>query len=212
MVMTLSNVLPAMEDEVRVDASEDDAEGKTDRLELVQPGSDRGVRYSFMSTWLGRTLVAETESGICAILVGDDEGVLEADLAARFRGFQLLPQTQPSPLAARVAGRLDGSSKDMGDVPLSAHGTDFQRLVWNGLLEIPTGETITYATLAERVGKPGSVRAVARACGANPIAVLVPCHRVVRGDGSISGYRWGVERKVALLQKERSNKGTLWRA
>lgn len=174
---------------------------KMDPTEPVEPGSDRTVRYSVLPTWLGRTLVAEMKSGVCAVLVGDDDGVLEADLAERFRGFQLSPQTAASSLTQRVAERIDGADVE---IPLSLNGTEFQRLVWSGLLEIPHGETRTYSQLAERIGKRGSVRAVARACGANPAAVLVPCHRVVRGDGSISGYRWGVERKLALLQREQS--------
>lgn len=201
MVMTVSNSHPVPEMEAALSA--DRPFSGFDGAEVVQPGSDRRIRFSFLATWLGTTLVAEIEDEVCAVLVGDDESVLEADLAGRFRGFELVREGEASPLALHVAQHIDAIDESPNDVPLAMHGTEFQRSVWTALQEIPKGETTTYAALAGRIGKPGSVRAVARACGANPVAVLVPCHRVLRSDGGISGYRWGVERKLALLERER---------
>lgn len=166
--------------------------------------SDRAIRYVVASSSLGSTVVAEMDGGVCAVLLGDEPAELEEDLAGRFRGFLLSRDAEPSMLAKRVIERIDLAAPDGDNIPLKLNGTEFQQLVWTALREIPSGQTMTYAKVAERIGRPGSIRAVARACGANPVAVLVPCHRVLRSDGSISGYRWGVERKRALLERERA--------
>jgi O-6-methylguanine DNA methyltransferase len=151
---------------------------------------------------LGIVLVARSAHGICAILIGSQPDELTADLAARF----------PDKRLVRNDRRLDGdlatilrfiATPARGlDLDLDIHGTPFQRRVWDALCAIPTGRTVTYAALARRIGEPGSARAVANACAANAIALAIPCHRVVRSDGTLSGYRWGVERKRALIARE----------
>jgi AraC family transcriptional regulator of adaptative response/methylated-DNA-[protein]-cysteine methyltransferase len=153
---------------------------------------------------LGRALVAATAHGLCAILLGDDDEALFADLLARFphaehrrgdRGFE-------NSVRAAIAC-VDGQATDPG-LPLDVRGTAFQQRVWAALRALPKGRTIDYAGLARSLGMPRGARAVAAACAANPLAVVVPCHRVVRGDGDLAGYRWGVERKRALLARERN--------
>ena len=151
---------------------------------------------------LGRLLVARTARGLCAVLPGEDDRALRVDLQNRFPSSPIArADTALAPLAAAVCARVDASS-DVIDVPLDLHGTPFQRSVWEALLAVPSGRTASYTELAEQIGRPGSVRAVAQACGANALAVVVPCHRAVRRDGGVSGYRWGIERKRALLERE----------
>jgi AraC family transcriptional regulator, regulatory protein of adaptative response / methylated-DNA-[protein]-cysteine methyltransferase len=151
---------------------------------------------------LGSILVAHSALGVCAILLGDDPEALLRDLKHRF------PQARLSnggaafeDLVAKVVAFVE-SPRAGFDLPLDPRGTAFQRRVWQALREIPAGKTASYADVANRMGMPKSVRAVAQACAANAIAVAIPCHRVVRNDGAISGYRWGVERKRTLLQRE----------
>ena len=160
------------------------------------------IQFAIDGSSLGHILVARSDQGICAILMGDDPDGLVRDLSVRF------PQTllsrndaQLRPLAARVVGFVEAPRASL-DLPLDIRGTAFQRRVWQALRQIPVGCTASYTEIAQRIGAPKSVRAVAQACGANPIALAVPCHRVVRNDGALSGYRWGIERKRALLERE----------
>ena len=170
--------------------------------EAIGHDPGRVVEYIVAETSLGMTLVGVTRTGVCAVLLGDDKAGLEADLAERFPGRRLREGDEPGPWVGQVLACVDGRASDSGEVPVDLKGTDFQKTVWSALREIRVGTTATYAGIATRIGRPSSVRAVARACGANPLAVIVPCHRVLRGDGSISGYRWGVERKRLLLDRE----------
>jgi AraC family transcriptional regulator of adaptative response/methylated-DNA-[protein]-cysteine methyltransferase len=151
---------------------------------------------------LGSVLVARSSRGVCSILIGEDAAGLEKDLRRRFPKANLVAGVDDQEeLIARVAGLIE-SPRTAIDLPLDPQGTAFQRLVWAALRRIPAGSTATYTDIATQIGKPGAVRAVAQACGANALAVAIPCHRVIRNDGSLSGYRWGVERKRALLARE----------
>lgn len=165
----------------------------------------RTIRYALGHCSLGHLLVAVTERGVCAVLPGDDPAALRADLGARFPAAKLIES--PSALAAhlkRIERHIDDADPvAAADLALDMHGTAFQNRVWTALRRIPSGETMSYADIARKIAAPGSARAVARACGANAIAVLVPCHRVVRSDGALSGYRWGTDRKRRLLARER---------
>ena len=151
---------------------------------------------------LGLVLVAATERGVCAIQLGDDAEVLRTDLRARFPLAEIVPDAPGlTALVAQVVG-LVAAPAGACDLPLDIGGTAFQQRVWEALRRIPAGATATYTEVARAIGEPAAVRAVAMACGANRIAVAIPCHRVVRSDGALSGYRWGVERKRALLKRE----------
>lgn len=158
------------------------------------------IRYRLGTTVLGQLLVAQTQGGICALLLGDDAAALKADLARRFPKARLVEDANLGAFPKAAALMADPAATV--DLPLDPRGTDFQRSVWKALRQIPAGQTVSYADLAGRIGKPEAVRAVASACGANPIAVAIPCHRVLRGDGALSGYRWGVARKRQLLAAE----------
>jgi AraC family transcriptional regulator, regulatory protein of adaptative response / methylated-DNA-[protein]-cysteine methyltransferase len=142
--------------------------------------------------------------------MGDDRDALREDLRRRFPGVTLVDGQGGSALGAAVAGviRFIESPDRHLAMPLDLRGTDFQRAVWRALREIPAGSTASYTDIANRIGRPTSVRAVAQACAANPLAVVVPCHRVVRSDGELAGYRWGLERKRALLDLEASLRPT----
>ncbi|MNS57850.1 Bifunctional transcriptional activator/DNA repair enzyme Ada [compost metagenome] len=151
---------------------------------------------------LGPILVAATEQGICAILLGDDADALVQDLQQRFPKAQLAGGDAAfERWMAQVIGFVDEPSRGLA-LPLDVRGTAFQQQVWQALRRIPVGSTVSYSELARTLGMPQASRAVAGACAANAIAVAIPCHRVVRSDGEISGYRWGVDRKRALLQHE----------
>jgi len=160
------------------------------------------IQYATGRCSLGAVVVAASEQGVCAILLGDDPLPLVANLQEGFPAVRLAAaDADLRPVLAKVVKLID--SPDVGlDVALDTRGTDFQQRVWRALREIPVGATASYTDIASRVGAPRSVRAVAQACAANSIAVAIPCHRVVRSDGSLSGYRWGVERKRALLARE----------
>ncbi|NKI36171.1 methylated-DNA--[protein]-cysteine S-methyltransferase [Wenzhouxiangella sp. XN79A] len=170
-----------------------------------QGGHGERIDYATSACRLGRVLVAATSRGLCAVLLGDDDLALEAELRARFpkAGLQRGGPAFRATLD-RVAGLVDTPAAPPADLPLDIAGTAFQRRAWKALQQIPAGETVTYAELARRMGHPNAHRAAAAACGANPLAVVIPCHRVVRSDGELGGYRWGVERKRALLNDERS--------
>lgn len=165
---------------------------------------DDAVGYVVADSSLGAVLVAGRGRGVCAVLLGDDAEALAA--ALRVRIPSAVPRTGDArldALAAAVVARIELPARAVA-VPLDVRGTPFQRAVWDALAEIPFGETASYTWLAARIGRPDSVRAVAQACAANALAVLIPCHRAVRRDGGLSGYRWGVERKRALLARERA--------
>ncbi len=166
-------------------------------------GDGARIRFAVGECSLGAILVAQSDLGICAILLGYDPNALLQDLQQRFAKAQLVPgDADYMQLVARVAGFVDNPAQG-GDLPLDIRGTAFQQRVWLALRDIPPGETLSYAQLAQRIGSPRAVRAVAGACAANALAVVIPCHRVVRSDGGLSGYRWGIERKRALLDSER---------
>jgi AraC family transcriptional regulator, regulatory protein of adaptative response / methylated-DNA-[protein]-cysteine methyltransferase len=167
-----------------------------------QGGKDAEIRFAVGESSLGAILVAQSEKGICAISLGDDPEKLVRDLQDRFSNARLIGGDHDfEELVARVVGFVEEPRIGL-DLPLDVRGSAFQERVWQALREIPAGETVSYAEIARRIGEPKAVRAVAQACGANKIAVAIPCHRVVRNDGALSGYRWGVERKHALLEKE----------
>lgn len=172
-------------------------------------GEGLELRWSLVPTALGQALVAVTERGVCAVLLGEDAGALEADLRAEFprAALQRVDAGRDEFLAPRVRAVADALSHRAGAVPVELIGTAFQQRVWEALMRIPAGETRSYAELADSLGTPRGARAVARACAGNRVAVLVPCHRVIRGDGSLGGYRWGLPRKQALLDSERRGHG-----
>jgi AraC family transcriptional regulator of adaptative response/methylated-DNA-[protein]-cysteine methyltransferase len=158
--------------------------------------------YAFGRSWLGGFLVAAGEHGVRAILLGDDPSELVADLQRREPGATLLlAETALAPLTRQVERLLDTPGRP-DELQLDLRGDPFQQKVWQVLRAIPAGATVSYAAVARQVGPPASAKDVADACAANSIAVAIPCHRVVRSDGSISGYRWGVRRKRALLARE----------
>lgn len=165
-------------------------------------GSGASIRFAIGACSLGAILVAATDKGICAILLGDDPELLARDLQDRFPQAELRgAEADFEATVARVVGLVERPELGL-DLPLDVRGTAFQQRVWQALRAIPAGATVSYAELAARVGVASGARAIAGACAANPIAVAIPCHRVVRQDGSLSGYRWGVERKAALLKRE----------
>jgi AraC family transcriptional regulator of adaptative response/methylated-DNA-[protein]-cysteine methyltransferase len=147
-------------------------------------------------------LVATSARGVCAILLGDDPDALARDLQDRFPRANLIGgDRQFEQLVAKVVGFVETPALGL-DLPLDVRGTAFQQRVWQALRKIPVGSTASYTDIAKRIGSPNSVRAVAQACSANVLAVAIPCHRVVKNDGALSGYRWGVERKRELLKRE----------
>ncbi|ERL52023.1 bifunctional DNA-binding transcriptional regulator/O6-methylguanine-DNA methyltransferase Ada [Halomonas huangheensis] len=165
-------------------------------------GQNAAIRFAVGDCSLGAVLVACSERGVCAILLGDDPGTLVDNLQDQFPGAELdAGGSDFEDWVAQVVGLIDDPSVGI-ELPLDIRGTAFQQRVWQALREIPVGVTASYTEVAERIGSPTAVRAVARACAANPLAVAIPCHRVVRQDGGISGYRWGVERKRVLLDRE----------
>ena len=165
-------------------------------------GADADIRFAVGECSLGSILVAQSAIGVCAILLGDDPEALVRNLQDRFPKATLIGgDAEFEQLVSRVVGFIEAPGLGL-DLPLDVRGTAFQRRVWQALQEIPPGSTASYTEIAERVGAPRSVRAVAQACAANPLAVAIPCHRVVRNDGGLSGYRWGIERKRTLLQRE----------
>ncbi|MCY1041266.1 bifunctional DNA-binding transcriptional regulator/O6-methylguanine-DNA methyltransferase Ada [Corallococcus sp. bb12-1] len=165
-------------------------------------GANTEIRFAVAECTLGPILVAASDRGVCAILMGEDPDALAKDLQDRFPQATLVGgDTRFEQLVAKVVGFVEAPRVGL-DLPLDVRGTAFQQRVWQALREIPAGTTASYTDIAERIGSPKSVRAVAQACGANAIAVAIPCHRVVRNDGALSGYRWGVERKRALLDRE----------
>ncbi|HJR72727.1 MAG TPA: methylated-DNA--[protein]-cysteine S-methyltransferase [Luteimonas sp.] len=176
---------------------------KPERLAAAAADTRRErIRYAIGASVLGRLLVARSERGICAILPGRDDESLFAELRARFPDAEWISDQAGLELElAAVAAFVDRPQNGL-DLPLDAHGDDFQQRVWNALRAIPAGATASYGEIARRIGEPRAAREVATACAANPLAVAIPCHRVIKSDGSLSGYRWGIARKRALLARE----------
>lgn len=165
-------------------------------------GEGAVIEFAVGECSLGSILVAATKQGVCAISLGSDPDQLVRDLHDRFPAAQLSRgDADFDRLVGTVVGFVENPSRGLG-LPLDVRGTAFQQRVWRALRQIPVRSTLSYADIARRVGAPNAVRAVAQACAANPIAVAIPCHRVVRRDGSLSGYRWGVQRKQRLLELE----------
>ncbi|WP_133001097.1 bifunctional DNA-binding transcriptional regulator/O6-methylguanine-DNA methyltransferase Ada [Luteimonas arsenica] len=165
-------------------------------------GAGAVIRFAVGQCSLGAILVARSQRGICAILLGDEPDLLVRDLQDQFPKAEIIGcDSEFEQLVARVVGFVEAPAMGL-NLPLDVQGTAFQERVWRALREIPPGMTVSYAGIAERIGSPRAVRAVAQACAANPIAVAIPCHRVVRRDGDVSGYRWGVDRKRELLRRE----------
>ena len=168
-------------------------------------GSGERIQFSIVDSPFGRLLAAYTERGVCSVALGDDDRALEQAFRGQFPAADLhrAGETVHAWIVAIVAG-LEG--RPSASVPIDASGTAFQLRVWKALQRIPRGTTLSYSEVAKRIGRPTAVRAVARACATNPVALVVPCHRVVREDGGLGGYRWGVERKQAILDQERGFK------
>lgn len=182
-------------------------EGANDLLgmrprDFREGGRNATIRFAIGQCSLGAILVARSELGLCAITLGDDPQALAQTLQDQFPRAELIGgDVEFEGLVAAVVGLIEAPGIGL-DLPLDVRGTAFQQRVWQALREIPSGATASYAEIADRIGQPSAVRAVARACATNPLAVAIPCHRVVRSDGALSGYRWGVERKRALLARE----------
>lgn len=172
------------------------------------------IRYTFVPTHLGRLLVGATSRGVCAVMLGDDDAELERWLAEEYpeaERHRIAGGGQQDDDLRRWAGavreHLDGA-RSLADVALDVGGTPLQQRVWQELRRIPRGETRSYGEIARRVGAPQATRAVASACARNPVAIVIPCHRVVRTGGGLGGYRWGIERKARLLAHERETSGS----
>jgi len=169
-------------------------------------GVNEEINFALGQTTLGAILVASSKKGVVAILLGDDPDKLLRDLQDRFPKAKLIGDDKDyEKLVARSVGLIETPNQSQ-NLPLDIRGTAFQRRVWRVLQRISAGTTVTYAEIAKRIGSPKSVRAVAGACAANNIAVAIPCHRVVRTDGSLSGYAWGIDRKRHFIDRERQQK------
>ncbi len=166
-------------------------------------GADTRIMFAIAQCALGALLVARSQRGLCAISLGDDPDALLRELQDRFPRAELVGGDAAfEQLVAQVVGFVEAPRIGL-DLPLDIRGTAFQQRVWEALRKVPAGATVSYAEIAARIGSPGAVRAVAQACAANRLAVAIPCHRVVRSDGALSGYRWGIARKQQLLARER---------
>jgi AraC family transcriptional regulator of adaptative response/methylated-DNA-[protein]-cysteine methyltransferase len=167
-------------------------------------GAGATIRYAIIPTHLGRLLVGATDRGVCAVSLGDSEaGQVEA-LRDEYRAAHLVREDGAlAPAVRAILAYLDGSRPRI-DLPLDIRATAFQGRVWDALRTIPYGDTRSYSDVARAIGQPAAVRAVARACAANPVSLVIPCHRVIRNDGDLGGYRWGADRKRALLERERT--------
>lgn len=160
------------------------------------------IRFAADPCSLGLVLAATSENGLCAILFGNEMNQLVRDLQGRFPHANLNEGGhEASQALAQIVGFIERPTQGL-DLPLDPRGTPFQQLVWKALRDVPAGTTASYGEIAKRIGRPKEAKEVAEACAVNPIAVAIPCHRIVKADGSISGYRWGVKRKRALLARE----------
>ena len=168
-------------------------------------GAGLVIHRAFGKSSLGVVLVAATEKGVCAIMLGDDRAALAQDLAGRFPQAAIIAGAgRFARLVANVVALIESPARSV-QLPLDVRGTAFQERVWQALCRIPPGSTASYSDIARRIGAPRAVRGVARACADNPVAVAIPCHRVVRADGALAGYRWGLERKRVLLDREKES-------
>lgn len=176
-------------------------------VDFRQGGRGAAIRFAIGACSLGAVLVAATERGVCALCLGDDPQVLIEEFQRRFVEAELIGDDPDfAALVAQVVSQVEQPAADWA-LPLDVQGTAFQLRVWEALRGIPVGSTVSYGELARQLGDPKAVRAVARACATNEVAVVIPCHRVVRSDGGLAGYRWGLERKQALLDREAVAKG-----
>lgn len=162
------------------------------------------IQFAVGQCDLGTVLIARSQRGLCAIFLGDDPNALIDELRTRFPKAKLVNnEAQLKPLIAKVVAFIEAPLLGL-NTALDIQGTEFQKRVWQSLCEIPPGQTLNYTEIAQRIGSPKAVRAVANACAANLLAVAIPCHRVIRRDGKLSGYHWGIERKRTLLKRERT--------
>jgi AraC family transcriptional regulator of adaptative response/methylated-DNA-[protein]-cysteine methyltransferase len=170
-------------------------------------GADESIRFAITRSELGVLLVAATERGVCSVMLGEDAADLELSLREQFSAASIVRDASgmKTQIEAILAAMTDHPAAV--EIPLDVRATAFQARVWQALRQIPRGETRSYAQVADAIGQPSAVRAVARACATNPVAIAVPCHRVIGSDGSLTGYRWGVERKKSLLDLERRSQG-----
>jgi AraC family transcriptional regulator of adaptative response/methylated-DNA-[protein]-cysteine methyltransferase len=166
-------------------------------------GTHARIGYALGNCPLGRILIAATPRGLCAVMMGDDHAALVRALREQFTRAEVVADTELDSMLARVVGEFAEHPATL-DLPLDLRATAFQMRVWEALRRIPRGETRSYAELARSLGQPTATRAVARACATNPVAVVVPCHRVIGSNGKLTGYRWGVERKKQLLAMEKA--------
>lgn len=164
-------------------------------------GANMDITYDIIDCPLGRALIAGTPAGICAVSFGERDSALASELRARFPHASIRRDARLLRRAGRLLTRIFAGAA--ADLPIDVRATAFQARVWSELQAIPAGTTRTYGEIARRIGRPGAARAVGRACASNPVALLIPCHRAVGGDGALTGYRWGTERKQALLALER---------
>jgi AraC family transcriptional regulator of adaptative response/methylated-DNA-[protein]-cysteine methyltransferase len=186
----------------RVYETADDALGMTPGA-YRRRGTGVTIHFTAVPTTLGLLLVAVTERGVCSVALGDDEAALVAALRSEYPSAELVRASDARDrLVDAVVAHVEGRASEGGDLPLDVRATSFQWQVWRALQRIPEGATRSYQAIARELGRPTAARAVARACASNRVAVLIPCHRVVRGDGALGGYRWGVARKAALLARE----------
>jgi AraC family transcriptional regulator of adaptative response/methylated-DNA-[protein]-cysteine methyltransferase len=170
--------------------------------EYKQGGKNIEIHFAVGQSTLGSILVARSEKGVCAISLGDDPEALVRDLQDRFPMASLIGNDEAfEAIVAQVVGFVEDPSRGL-DLPLDVRGTAFQQRVWEALRYIPVGKTVSYAEIAKELGSPKAVRAVASACASNTLAVAIPCHRVIKSDGQLSGYRWGIDRKRELLRRE----------
>jgi AraC family transcriptional regulator of adaptative response/methylated-DNA-[protein]-cysteine methyltransferase len=170
--------------------------------EYRRGGKDVAIRYTIADSPLGKMLVAATDNGLCAVTFGSLESELEDDLASRFpASHRERDEAILGPMVQQILAQMTEHPVTL-ELPIDVRATAFQRRVWEALRRIPRGQTRTYSQIAQEIGQPTAVRAVARACATNPVAVVVPCHRVIGSDGTLTGYRWGVERKKKLLELE----------
>lgn len=168
----------------------------------MQKSPSKSIEVACLTTHLATVLIARSDKGVCSILLGDTAESLYTDLQQRFPNAKLVESNHAlAPLLKKVAEFLAKPQAGL-DFPLDIQGSDFQKSVWAILQSIPVGQTLSYSEVAKRLNKPKAARAIASACAANPLALVIPCHRVVRADGGLSGYRWGIERKRQLLAQE----------
>jgi len=175
---------------------------QTNSFAAAPSAPDRDIRFMIGDSSLGHVLVAASGTGVCAILLGDDDRSLARDLRHRFPDAALQDGDDGFDQLADTVIRFVENPAAAPDFPLDMRGTDFERKVWTALRDIPAGETATYGEIAKRIGVPQGARDVGEACASNSLAIAVPCHRVVKSDGRLSGYRWGVARKRKLLNRE----------